>query len=560
MKISNIIILFCLAGFCAVQTIAQTDPHKVEMTVVAPYQPDIKDANKINFNPVSNDTTEPKPNFSYKILNNQIKVKYEPEAIEAAKMTGEPITKLYSNYLKAGGGSYFTSYGEYWYMNTRSKTKSFGGHVKHKASSGKIQDYGFPGFSENAIDLNGSYYKDKQFNLTGKTGFSRDVVHFYGYNPTDFTPEPSKNDIKQRFSTIKLSGKISSVYTDSSKVGYQAGLDFYHLTDKFNTREMNICVYGKVGQTKKFSDLSPTQHWELKTAVDFFNDKSATWSSHSSAIVTLNPAIETKVKDLEIRFGIKTEVEADSTAFLRIHPDIKLGLTLIPYWLRLNAGFDGGTERNSFFKFIQENPFVVSDIQLMYKDIKYRIYGGINSTLFHVLDVQVSFSKSQIKNMPFYVNDLAMPYQNKFRVIYDDDCGLFEINSEIAYQWSEVFRSMIRFNYHQYTTSTNQALPWQRPDYDFSIGGKYNLQNKILVGAEFIYYDRMYALSYNSQGKVESKFIRSRPDFNLSFEYRYTKMLSAFINLNNLTNTRYYFWNNYPSQKFNVLAGLTFTF
>ncbi|MFN6038885.1 MAG: hypothetical protein ACK452_10500, partial [Bacteroidota bacterium] len=47
-------------------------------------------------------------------------------------------------------------------------------------------------------------------------------------------------------------------------------------------------------------------------------------------------------------------------------------------------------------------------------------------------------------------------------------------------------------------------------------------------------------------------------DINIGAEYRYSKFLSAFINLNNLGNFRYYRWENYPTQRFNFMVGFSF--
>jgi outer membrane receptor protein involved in Fe transport len=48
-------------------------------------------------------------------------------------------------------------------------------------------------------------------------------------------------------------------------------------------------------------------------------------------------------------------------------------------------------------------------------------------------------------------------------------------------------------------------------------------------------------------------------DINLGLEYRYNKILSGFLRLNNIGNTRYYKWNNYPVQGFSVMAGFTYS-
>jgi len=68
-----------------------------------------------------------------------------------------------------------------------------------------------------------------------------------------------------------------------------------------------------------------------------------------------------------------------------------------------------------------------------------------------------------------------------------------------------------------------------------------------------------YAKVWNTTtSSIEAKKLNSIIDANLGFEYRYSKILSAFINLNNITGSRYYIWNNYPSYKFNILAGITY--
>jgi outer membrane receptor protein involved in Fe transport len=47
---------------------------------------------------------------------------------------------------------------------------------------------------------------------------------------------------------------------------------------------------------------------------------------------------------------------------------------------------------------------------------------------------------------------------------------------------------------------------------------------------------------------------------NISFEYRYTKKVSAFVQFNNLTGKKYQYWTNFPVQSINILGGVTFSF
>jgi hypothetical protein len=49
-------------------------------------------------------------------------------------------------------------------------------------------------------------------------------------------------------------------------------------------------------------------------------------------------------------------------------------------------------------------------------------------------------------------------------------------------------------------------------------------------------------------------------DFNLGFEYRYNKSISAFLNFNNIIGQKYQVYNQFPVQGINILGGATLRF
>jgi outer membrane receptor protein involved in Fe transport len=96
----------------------------------------------------------------------------------------------------------------------------------------------------------------------------------------------------------------------------------------------------------------------------------------------------------------------------------------------------------------------------------------------------------------------------------------------------------------------------------------YNMQDKFLLKAELFTFSKMYAPAYqhstdNNGLKVVTQVaeeIKGAVDLNLGVEYRYSKVLSGFINLNNILNQRYYKYYNYPSYRFNLMLGITYSF
>lgn len=129
-------ILFSLAVNIPLFLFAQDINRNV--TVVKPYEPSLSDANKINILPKFEDTTTVTPSFDYSVLPVRINVPFEPKTINAAKMLGTPLEKLYKSYLKLGIGNYFTPLAEYNFNSLRSKDHSYGVFLTYKSSGRKI--------------------------------------------------------------------------------------------------------------------------------------------------------------------------------------------------------------------------------------------------------------------------------------------------------------------------------------------------------------------------------------------------------------------------------------
>jgi outer membrane receptor protein involved in Fe transport len=102
------------------------------------------------------------------------------------------------------------------------------------------------------------------------------------------------------------------------------------------------------------------------------------------------------------------------------------------------------------------------------------------------------------------------------------------------------------------------------PNVEITLTAQYSLRDKIIAKADIFYLGERYAQkSYFPKKPYIEPFAVRLPaiyDFNLGFEYRYTHRLSAFINFNNITSYRYQRWYQYPTQRINILGGLTYSF
>ena len=165
--------------------------------------------------------------------------------------------------------------------------------------------------------------------------------------------------------------------------------------------------------------------------------------------------------------------------------------------------------------------------------------------------------------MAMFVNDTT-ELQNKFIAIYDN-AEVLKINGEVGYQLREKLRINLRGDYFNYKMKT-ELRAWYKPQVQISLSGNYNLKDKIVIKADLFYIDNQFAKTYVSDTtsasgkKAVATELKGVFDANLGAEYRYNKNLGFFLNFNNIANFRYYRWSNYPTQKFSLMAGLSYSF
>lgn len=158
---------------------------------------------------------------------------------------------------------------------------------------------------------------------------------------------------------------------------------------------------------------------------------------------------------------------------------------------------------------------------------------------------------------------IPLPPGNRFQAIYDDG-NILNLRGELVYQLREKLRILIAADYFNYKMK-KEMRAWYKPQVKLNLAANYNLSDKIIIKADVFYFDTQFAKTFvinggDSTSKIEAKELNSLFDLNLGAEYRYTKRLSFFININNIANARYLRYMNYPTQRFSAMAGLSYAF
>ena len=118
-------------------------------------------------------------------------------------------------------------------------------------------------------------------------------------------------------------------------------------------------------------------------------------------------------------------------------------------------------------------------------------------------------------------------------------------------------------NYYKYTLTNNQ-FAWNMPNWDANLMLKYNLRDKIIagVGINALGKRNLLVTKVHMNPFLNESYITELPAamlLNISAEYRYTKILSFWAKLSNISFSKYYEWAYFPTQRFMFLVGFTYS-
>ncbi len=546
-------LLVCLLTlFYALAAVAQTGLNDLNFAATSSFVPTIKDAIKYSDLPEIKDSVKRIENIKYGITSIPLAPKYQVQTIEAAKLQNEALPKLYYSLLKLGYSPlYNMPYGEFWIANTRARESNYGARLKHFSSTTWLKEVGYGGFSDNEANVFGKKFY-KKHTLNGDINYSRNVVHYYGYDTT--LNDLTKNYTKQRYQLIEPKLRLQSHYTDSTHINHDIQLSYYNLQNLHRETENNIKLnaFGSMFVNKEKLNINfLTDYYNHKQANDTVND----------LIMSINPSFEANGTKWHADIGLIGTIDnfKNKTRFyfypqLNVHYDIYENM-IVPY-----AGVNGGLIKNSFRTLTTENAFVDTTLNYTNTNNKYTLFGGLKGNLSSKTSYDAKFSYSQLDSLHFFITDYNSSnlIYNRFNVIYDN-ASLLNVSGQLKYQLKEKINLIAKGNYYLYRTKAN-IRPYHKPDFDFTFTGIYNLKSKIIVKADLFVMGNQWALAPINElsTTLKPKLLNGWVDMNLEAEYRYSKMLSFFARLNNIANQRYYRWERYPSQRFNFMLGLTF--
>lgn len=551
-KFNCLIILLFILGAGFINTLAQ-DMHK-EVFVVRPYEPTLSEASKISLMPSLQDVETATPSFNYRIAPRPAEIKFEVEPIKPAKMVSSGLPKIYNTFLRAGLGNYATPLAEFNISNLHSKDYTVGAYLYHKSSHSNLRlenDDKVPaGYAINHVNLYGKKFF-KTASLTGNITLDHEGFNYYGYNTRmfemDSLPRMDRSDIRQHTILFGAGTDIRSTYTDSSHLNYKLNLGYNYFTDKPGHTENAVYFQSS------FSKLVASFMGGIDINVNYFRP-SNNIDSAGNTVIDFSPYISKRSTDWKFLLGFEGVADKADISRFYLYPRGLLEFTIIEKIMVPFIGIGGKLELNNYAKIMGENHFITPGLKIKNTSHKLMVFGGIKGSISKEVRFRADVSFSSIANMYFFINDTTTELQNTFSAEYDD-VDLIKYHGELAVDPSDQFKVSAGFNYYDFNM-LQLAKPWHKPNFDITLSAAYNLKEKILFNSSLLVLGPRYAKTT----AFPEGYMKLDPviDLNLGVEYLFSKVFTLFFNMYNIVGNSYLLWNQYPSQRFNFIAGFTY--
>ena len=550
------------------------------VTVVKPYSPTVSDAFKIKSSPSLNDSIVlQKKKINYSIFSVPVASTFTPAKGKASGVEKTPPPTLYNSYASVGLGNYNNALVDFYTsreFNRGEDLLDFG--LTHNSSRGDLDSTPLDTDFYNT-KLNASYAKkDRYMDWGASIGLQHQLYNWYGIQSELFS-EDEINAIDETQDYFNAQAKAHFNMEDSPfKSGNVLLRRFWDATESAENRavinptfelpitEELITVAAKVDYVGG--------NFKNGTITELENTGEKKYS-HLQAGVT--PSLLILRDDLTLNLGANIvyglDLENSENNFY-IYPAVTASYRLLEENVIAYGGIEGELKQNSYYDFVNENPYVSPTLDIMPTDQQYEGYLGLKGQLTSNIGYNLKGSYMAENRKPlFYQNTVntsrmdekSYYYGNSFQVFYDDvkTLGVFgEINVDV----NRNFSLGVNAEFYDYDTETDNPA-WNLPSIKGSLFLDYQITDQWYMGANLFFVGERDALTSIALTDNVPPTISYSPitldsffDANAHLGYRFNDQLSIFLKASNIANNNYQRWANFRVQGFQALAGVSYKF
>ena len=558
----NKFFLISISLLCALNIKAQ-DIKATEVKVTEEFLPSIPEATKLNEQATFLDSAKVDKTQEYSISQHSLKSNYKTRPLKAAKVKAESISKLFNSKVSLGTGFRVGTKATITHNSKRSKTLNYGVLFNHFNNNVKINDK-LAGKSNNNLHLYVKKIKKDKIYIAN-LDYERVGAFTYGNGTTDkknFDNSITKsNPFYNRFSYTKF--LVSTISTDNDPEKMIRNVTFF-VSDLNEMSENQIHL--SADASKEINGLPINLEIELNDYLNY-NNKDCECESADVKSLHLSPSSSFTKFGMDFDVRLELHYSSDSRPF-EVFPQLKATKELVKDILLVYGGIRHSEQRHTIKSLSDENPYIHSfgtnqsivgnngfyqQLEITDSD---ELYVAMRNVLGKDEVFYGSIAYGEINNLTYFDNIIIDKY-NRFNVEYRD---VLQLHANVRYdkRINNLVSLSINADYYDWNEEVSH-----KPNLTFDISVPINLRQKIKITPFFEYKGQMISYAFSSQSHFEGAIEEILPaqfHFNLGLQYNYSKILSAYLELNNLNGSNKELWRDYQEIGFNGVFGLSYSF
>jgi hypothetical protein len=536
-------------GLCAgaIAFSQDTTGKKRTIDITSSFKPVLREAVKINFNAAAPVVDSSKPKLTYTIPQQNLLLGYLPAPLKPVALQIDTANAWkYSNYIKVGVGNIHIPYAQAGFSFGDGKNSFFNVFAKGYTSKGKLP---FQKNNYTAVSAAGTVRTASNLEWNGGLGFKSEDFFLYGFQPT--TLPYTKDFLRQRFQTYgaKLSlrnlkpTEYGLTYNPNVKIDVFSGNNFNGKATETNT-VLNLPLTKTFGEAFAFN---------LGFTADLTNYKTVSKSTIQNNLYYVSPTVQYKNENFYLTAGISPSW--DNKRF-HLLPNIMADIVTNDKSFTLQLGWIGYYEKGSYQRYAGINPWIAQPNTLLNTRVQ-ELYAGIKGSLLDHISYSAKLGAVQYRDMPLFVNDSADG--KTFYTLNSPSVQAIKMHGEIGWTQGEDLSWNNTITVTNYTKVEAEPAPWGLTPLEISSSLRWQLFKDFFLKGDLYGYR---AAPYRSKiGTTYKDFTgQSGVDVSAGVEFKITKALNLWLQMNNIFNNKYERWNQYPVYGFNILGGIVFSF
>ncbi len=541
--------------------------HNEQVTVEGTYRPKVNKVDKITLTPEIPETSFsfPDPDVEVKDVEHKFDIDLEKLSPVGHSSKNDVMVEPTENFLMAGLGSLVSPLFLYRHNSQLSRNIDLGVGVQHFSSWLNRRDYAPSSFMDNDLNLDLNVKLDG-YQLNNKVYYANNMVHYYGYRLNDSLFASSELEQKcprQTYNTIGVNSTLSSTDTHPGAIQHGVGMGYRYTYDRLGAAEHFLDLNGNVCYAEKWwGDKESRQSVgaNLGFVYDHYGSSfgRVPIAGHGRFIIRFNPYFNMKGRFYRLRLGMRLESVGPSShaikTYLTVRPDIEGSLYVFDKKVEFYTGIGGGRKLYSYSDLIGENPFIHPTVPLRFQNLKFAFDAGVRGNILNCIDLHLGVRYRNTDDDYFFVPSLREDIYNSFTLAYDH-VEEVSVLADMRYKYSDNLNVEGHLAYHHYDTDVEQYA-WYRPEFEAKAKAIYFFNENLDFNATLLLKTAPYAKRYVGENVVEPLLLRPCADLSLGADYRLNEQIAVFATVDNLFNSRYHLYMDYPVTGFQLFGGI----